>query len=110
MRAARYARLSRNRQRLSTNTQVQLEECSRYIEDEGWTLAVTHSDDDLSASRYTTKPRPGYDALLADINSGRVEVIVVTEMTRPYRRMEELPELIKLPEITALRRIETTEA
>jgi DNA invertase Pin-like site-specific DNA recombinase len=44
MRAARYARLSRNRQGLSTNTQVQLEECSRYIEGEGWTLAVTHSE------------------------------------------------------------------
>jgi site-specific DNA recombinase len=59
MRAARYARLSRNRQGLSTNTQVQLEESSLYIEDEGWTLAVTHFDDDVSASRYTTKPRPG---------------------------------------------------
>jgi site-specific DNA recombinase len=109
MRAARYARLSKNRQGLSTNTQVQLDECARYIEDEGWTLGVTHSDDDRSASRYSTKPRPGYAALLADITAGRVEVIVVTEMTRLYRRLEELLELIKLAETTALRRIETTD-
>jgi DNA invertase Pin-like site-specific DNA recombinase len=35
---------------------------------------------------------------LADINSGRVEVIVITEMTRLDRRLAELPELIKLAE------------
>jgi DNA invertase Pin-like site-specific DNA recombinase len=38
MRAARYARLSKNRQGLSTNTQVQLDECAGYIKDEGWAL------------------------------------------------------------------------
>jgi site-specific DNA recombinase len=109
MRAARYARLSRNRQGLSTNTQVQLDECAHYIEDEHWTLAVTHADDDLSASRYSTKPRPGYAALLADIKAGRVEVIVCTEMPRLYRRLEEWLELIKLAETTSLKRIETTD-
>ena len=109
MRAARCARLSRNRQGLSTNTHVQLAECAQYVEGKGWTLGVTHGDDDLSASRYSTKPRPGYAALLADIAAGRVDVIVVTEMTCLYRRLEELLELIKLAETTALKRIETTD-
>src|SRR3712207_9143163 len=69
---------------------------------------LSHSDDDLSASRYSTKPRPGYAALLADITADRVEVIVVTEMTRLYRRLEELLELIRLAETTALRSEEHT--
>jgi hypothetical protein len=97
MRAARCARLSRNRQGLSTNTHVQLAECAQYVEDKGWTLGVTHADDDLSASRDSTKPGPGYVVLLADIAAGRVDVIVVTEMTRLYRRLEELLKLTNWP-------------
>jgi hypothetical protein len=34
MRAARYARLSRNRHGMSTNTTIQLDECGRYVADE----------------------------------------------------------------------------
>src|SRR4051794_26897731 len=109
MDAAIYARLSSDRAGLSINTAIQRREAAAYIEGLGWQLAVERTDDDTSASRYSTKPRPGYQALLADIRAGRVEIVVCTEMTRLYRRVEELLELIRLAETTRLRKIETTD-
>jgi site-specific DNA recombinase len=43
------------------------------------------------------------------VRRGEVEIIVVTEMTRLYRRLEELLELIKMAESTRLRGIWTTD-
>jgi site-specific DNA recombinase len=67
------------------------------------------SDDDISASKFSTKPRPDYNRLVAAIESEQVEVILCTEMPRLYRRLEELLELIKMAERTRLRGIWTTD-
>jgi site-specific DNA recombinase len=109
MRCAVYARLSLEREASAENVEVQIEECSAYIEDQGWTVACIFSDSDISASRYSKKPRPGYNQLLDAVRAGEVECIVITEMPRLYRRLEELLELMHLAETTALKRIETTD-
>jgi len=109
MRCAIYARLSIEREASSDNIGTQIAECRGHIEDQGWTVACIFSDSDISASRYSKKPRPGYNQLLEAVRSGDVECIVITEMPRLYRRLEELLELIYLGEITALKRIETTD-
>lgn len=109
VRTAIYTRISKDRAGLSENTTVQEREARAYIEDKNWELAAVHSDNDISASKYSTKPRPGYEALVDDITHGRVEAVLVTEMSRLYRRLEELLELIKLAESTPLKRIETTD-
>jgi site-specific DNA recombinase len=109
MRCAIYARLSIEREASSDNVETQIEECSAHIEDQGWTVACIFSDADISASRYSKKPRPAYNDLLDAIRASEVECIVITEMPRLYRRLEELLELIHLAETTALKRIETTD-
>jgi DNA invertase Pin-like site-specific DNA recombinase len=109
MRCAVYARLSIEREASSDNVETQIEECSAHIDDQGWTVACIFSDTDISASRYGRKLRPGYNHLLDAVRAGEVECIVITEMPRLYRRLEELLELMHLAETTALKRIGTTD-
>jgi site-specific DNA recombinase len=109
LKAAIYARLSLEREASAENVQVQIEECRAYIDDLGWDLCGVFSDSDISASKYSTKPQPGYEQLLAAVRSGEVECIVITEMPRLYRRLEELLELMRLAETTALQRIDSTD-
>jgi site-specific DNA recombinase len=109
MRCAVYARLSIEREASSDNVETQIEECQAHIEDQGWTVGCISSDSDISASKYSKKPRPGYNQLLEAVRAGGVECIVITEMPRLYRRLEELLELMHLAETTALKRIETTD-
>jgi site-specific DNA recombinase len=109
MRAAPYARLSEDRSGLSENVDIQLAEARDYCAEQGWTVVDEFADDDISASRYSTKPRLEYQRLLAEIRAGHVDVVVVTEMPRLYRRLEELLELIEMAAVTPLRRIQPTE-
>jgi site-specific DNA recombinase len=109
MRCAIYARLSIEREASSDNVETQIEECSAHVEEQGWTLAHVFSDSDISASKYSRKARPGYGQLLEAVRAGEIECIVITEMPRLYRRLEELLELMHLAETTALGRIETTD-
>jgi site-specific DNA recombinase len=109
MRAAIYCRLSQDRSGKSENTTIQEAECQAYAEDEGWEVVGVYVDDDISASKFSTKPRPDYDRLLADVAANKVNVILVTEKSRLHRRVEEMLEVIKLAEQTSLRYIHTTE-
>jgi site-specific DNA recombinase len=109
VRAAIYARLSKDRSGLSVNVGIQEAEAREYAAEHGHEVVAVHSDNDLSASRYSSKPRPGYEALWRAIESGSVEAVIVTEMTRLYRRLEELLDLIHLAERTNLKSIETTD-
>jgi DNA invertase Pin-like site-specific DNA recombinase len=106
---ALYARLSKDRSGLSENVQIQLREGEEYVDDNDGTVSLRFNDDDISASKFSTKPRPDYDRLIAAIERGEIEVIVVTEMSRLYRRIEELIDLIKMAEHTKLRGIWTTD-
>jgi site-specific DNA recombinase len=108
MRCAIYARLSKDRRGLSENVEIQTRECVAYAEAMGWISVGVFQDNDISASRFSTAPRPGYQALLHAIQADEVDVVLATEMQRIYRRLEELLEVIYLAESTSLRRIETT--
>lgn len=104
-----YCRLSRNRHGESDNTAIQQAECEAYAADQGWTVTLIKLDDDLSASKYSTKPRPGYENLVNAIQAGQVQIVLCTEMPRLYRKVEDLLELIQLAATTRLERIETTD-
>jgi DNA invertase Pin-like site-specific DNA recombinase len=108
MRCAVYARLSKDRRGLSENVEIQIQECVAYAQAMGWIIVGVFQDNDISASRFSTAPRPGYQALLDSIQAGEVDVVLATEMQRIYRRLEELLEVIYLAETTPLRKIETT--
>src|SRR5262249_52527868 len=109
MRAAVYARISKDRSGLSENVSIQVKETSRHAEEQGWPVIAVYQDNDLRASRSPTKPRPGYLALMDAVRRGEIEAILVTEIERLYRKLEELIDLIRLAETTPLKRIETTD-
>ena len=60
MDAAIYARLSKNRRGLSDNCEIQIAEGQGYAGDKLWPVGLVTSDDDISASKFSTKPRPGF--------------------------------------------------
>jgi site-specific DNA recombinase len=109
VRTAIYARISQDVSGLSENVAIQLEECLSHLNEQGWEAVGRFSDNDVSASAYSTKPRPGYDALIASIEAGEVEAVLITEMSRLYRRLEELLGLFQLAKTTPLRRVVTTD-
>jgi site-specific DNA recombinase len=82
-----------------------------YFERQGWPWdeSLSFSDSELSASKYATKPRPGYLDLLAAIRAGRVVLILVTEVSRLCRNLVDAVELIALArESNQFRLVETT--
>jgi site-specific DNA recombinase len=62
----------------------------------GWTVAAVYTDNDISA--YSGKLRPGYQALLADLASGRVTAVLAWHTDRLHRRPVELEHYIAVCE------------
>lgn len=67
-------------------------DCRDLVDARGWTLVETFSDNDLSA--YSGKPRPGFDALVASVKGGQVDVVVAWHPDRLTRHPRELEDLI----------------
>lgn len=106
-----YARLSKNRHGLSTNTAIQIAECESeaayYAKDRGLKLVIVERfpEDDKSASKYSDKPRPLYDLMLNLIRANKVDMVWCTETERLVRRPRQMDELIDLAETTSLREL-----
>jgi len=113
-RVAIYARLSRDPSGLSVNTSIQVAECleevKRYARDSGLGIKVVaiFEENDIGASKYSKKERPGFQGLIELIGQNRVDVIFVTEMERLVRRPAEAEQLIDLAGATDLREIHLT--
>ncbi len=84
-RVALYARLSRDRTGEETATARQIEDCRALVAARGWTVVGEFTDADVSAFKRNT-PRPGYDAMLAELDAGRVDAIVAWKLDRLLRR------------------------
>ena len=104
-----YARLSKNRSGLSTNTSIQVAECldeaQYYARQQGLELMVVaiFEENDVSASKYSTKPRPDYLTVVELVKANKVDMIFATEMERLCRRPREMEDIIDLSESTDLR-------
>jgi site-specific DNA recombinase len=109
LRAILYDRISEDPDGERENVEIRLAECREYCDAQGWVVVAEYSDNDISASEHSRKPRPGYQAMFAAVAAGAGEIIVTTEMSRLYRRIEELLPLIKLAQRTPLRRIQCTD-
>src|SRR5829696_6803167 len=77
MRVAIYARISRDSSGISENVDIQIMECRRYAEDRGWEVGGTWTDNDISASKYSTKPRPGYNTMITALKNDGIEAVLV---------------------------------
>jgi len=92
MRAAIYVRQSLDRSSEGLAVARQRDDCLQLVERRGWQLVHIYEDNDISAS--SGKRRPGYQALLADLRAGQIDVVVAWASDRLHRRLVELVEFV----------------
>jgi site-specific DNA recombinase len=92
--AAIYCRISRDAHGLGLGVARQEELCRKLASEKGWRVAGVYVDNDMSA--YSGAPRPSYERLLSDLESGLVEAVVVVDQDRLTRHPRELEEFILL--------------
>lgn len=76
-----YTRLSRDDERAGESVSIenQRELLTRYVHEQGWNLVSTYVDDGVSG---TTFDRPGLNAMIADVRKGKINLIVVKDLSR----------------------------
>lgn len=94
-RAAIYCRISLDRAGAGLGVARQEEDCRALAERLGWPAGGTlYSDNDVSA--YSGKPRPQWQRLLGDIESGAVDAVICWHVDRLTRSPRELEDVIDL--------------
>ena len=73
-----------------------MEDCRRLVEQLGWPTGEEYVDNDISAK--SGKHRPGFEALLADITSGKVDALVAWHLDRLLRRVLDLERVVSAVE------------
>lgn len=92
-RAGIYARISSD-DGTALGVGRQIADCRKLADAKGWTVAEIYEDNDVSAS--SGKPRPQYQRLLAAIDSGEVNALVVWDIDRLTRTPRELEDVVDL--------------
>jgi DNA invertase Pin-like site-specific DNA recombinase len=98
MRAVGYARISKDDTLEGRGAARQTEDIAAVCDREGWQLTEVLTDNDVSASRYSRKPRPGFSRLVDLIDNGAVDRAVVYDVDRLLRQPRQLEDLIDLCE------------
>lgn len=96
--AAIYVRISADPEGRQLGVQRQEEDCRALAGRLGLTVVQVFSDNDVSASRRSRKPRPGYAAMMEAARAGQVSAILAYSSSRLTRRPRELEDLIELAE------------
>ena len=89
-----YTRLSLDKTGDGLAVQRQESACRDLAKRHGWTVAEVYEDNDVSAS--SGKERPEYQRMLADLESGSINAVVVYAWDRLARRMTDLVAFIEL--------------
>jgi len=97
-RAGLYWRISKDREGRAYGVERQERLTRDKAEQVGADVAGTYCDNDIPASTRSRRPRPRYDALLADVESGRLDMVVSYSTSRLTRRPMEFERLIELAE------------
>lgn len=93
-----YARISKDDRLEGRGVGRQSDDIADLCARRGWHLTDVLVDNDISASRYSTKARPGYRQLLDMIATGQVDRAVIYDIDRLSRQPRELEDLIDLCE------------
>lgn len=89
MDAVVYVRISQDRTGEEAGVERQREDCLRRANERGWNVVGVHTDNDISAAG--KRKRPGFEAVLADVESGRAQVVIAWALDRLQRnRRDEL--------------------
>jgi site-specific DNA recombinase len=91
-----YVRISKDRSSERKGVDRQREDCDSLCKRNGWQVTQVFEDNDISASKYTKRVRPGYRELMKAVESHGVTRIVCWRMDRLYRRPKELEALIDM--------------
>lgn len=91
-----YRRISSDREGLEVGVGRQLEDCEDLAKRKGFTVAGVFTDNDISASTKSTKPRPEYEEMLRRARTGEVGAILAYSNSRLTRRHREFADLIDL--------------
>jgi DNA invertase Pin-like site-specific DNA recombinase len=93
MRAGMYLRQSRDQNGTGLAIDRQREDCLKLCRERRWD-PTEYVDNDTSA--YSGKPREHYERMLADIEAGKLDAVVVWDLDRLHRRPIELEHFIDL--------------
>jgi len=91
--AAVYLRISLDQTGEGLAVQRQRELCLAILGQRGWEPAGEYVDNSISATD-ATKKRPGYDALIADLDAGRFDAVVCYDLDRLTRQPRQLEDWI----------------
>src|SRR6266567_63046 len=102
IRAGIYCRLSLAVMGDTTKVEDQKRICQELAARAGWEVAEVYTDNSKSAWQPNRK-RPRWDAMLADVDAGRLDAIIVYHGDRLIRRPEDLGDLLKLSRAKGIR-------
>jgi site-specific DNA recombinase len=96
--AAIYLRISHDARERGEGVERQRQDCLRLAERLGYEIRPEHvfSDNDVSASTASRKPRPAYEAMMAAARAGEVGAVLAYSNSRLTRRLREYLDLIDL--------------
>jgi len=89
-----YARISSDPNETRAGVDRQRRDCRAEAERLGWPVVDEYVDNDVSA--YSGRPRPEYQRLLADIEAGVVDAVIVWHQDRLHRQPIELEEFFQV--------------
>jgi site-specific DNA recombinase len=95
IRAGIYTRMSRADMDDQTKVDDQERRCRDLAAARGWEVADVYPDNNRSAWQRNRK-RPGWDAMLSDVNAGKINAIIVYHGDRLIRQPRDLEDLIDL--------------
>lgn len=87
-----YVRISRDSAGEGLGVARQRADCEKRAAELGWNVVDVYEDNDVSASR--TKPRPEYERMMADVQAGRINGVIVWDVDRLTRQPRELEDVI----------------
>ena len=93
-----YCRISQDRSGEGLGVSRQEQDCRALVAQRGWETVEVYVDDDRSA--YGGKPRPEYERMLGDLESGAIDAVVAWHPDRLHRSPRELEDFIDLIDST----------
>ncbi|WP_104061117.1 recombinase family protein [Arthrobacter sp. 4R501] len=96
LRAAIYARISKDREGAGLGVQRQEQDCREVAQRMGWQVARVFVDNDISA--FSGKARPAYKQLLEAMAAGSVQTVICWHTDRLHRSPRELEDYIEISE------------
>ena len=95
-RAVIYCRISQDREGAGLGVDRQRVDCERLARKLGWRVVAVYTDNDVSA--YSGRARPGYKALLDDLENGRADAVLAWHTDRLHRSPTELEDYVDVCE------------